>query len=234
MRRFWNEISLAALAEGFTLCFDGRQMRLSDGAALLLPRRRVAEAVAAEWRALGEEFSPDDLPLTRLAGTARNRIAPDPAPTIAALARYGASDLLCYRAEAPARLAERQEILWQPWLDWAARALDAPLAVTAGLMPIAQPPASLAALEATLAAQDAETLAALGVMVPALGSLVLGLAVALEALPAAAAHDLAELESDFQAEIWGLDRAARARRARIGGEIAEAARFLGLAREEEA
>ena len=131
MRRFWNEISLAALAEGFTLCLDGRQMRLADGAALLLPRRRVAEAVAAEWRALGEEFSPDDLPLTRLAGTARNRIAPDPAPTIAALARYGASDLLCYRAEAPATLARRQEALWQPWLDWAARTLDAPLAVYA-------------------------------------------------------------------------------------------------------
>lgn len=234
MRRFWNEISLAALAEGFTLCLDGRQMRLADGAALLLPRRRVAEAVAAEWQAIGEEFSPDDLPLTRLAGTARNRIAPDPAPTIAALARYGASDLLCYRAEAPATLARRQETLWQPWLDWAAGALDAPLAVTTGVMPVAQPPASLAALEATLAVQDAETLAALGVMVPALGSLVLGLAVALEALPAGAAHDLAELDSDFQAEIWGLDRAARARRARIGCEIAEAARFLGLAREEEA
>ena len=42
-----------------------------------------------------------DTPLTRLAGTALERIAPDPAPTVDAIARYGETDLLCYRAETP-------------------------------------------------------------------------------------------------------------------------------------
>ena len=45
-----------------------------------------------------------DTPLTRLAGTAQQRIAPDPAPTIDAIARYAESDLLCYRAETPEEL----------------------------------------------------------------------------------------------------------------------------------
>lgn len=233
MRRFWKEASLAALPAGFALHLDGRVMRLADGTELRLPHRALAQAVAAEWQALGEEFSPDDLPLTRLAGTALNRIAPDPAPTVAALARYGESDLLCYRAEAPAPLVRRQETLWQPWLEWAAQTFGAPLRVTTGLMPLAQPEASLAALRAALAGQDGVTLAALGVMVPALGSLVLGLAVAGGAVAGREAHDLAELEGDYQAEIWGIDAEAAARRARIGREIAEAARFLVLAQEDE-
>ena len=60
-----------------------------------------------------------DVPLTRLAGTAQERIAPDPEPVVLELARYGEADLLCYRAEGPEALAQRQHAQWQPWLDWA-------------------------------------------------------------------------------------------------------------------
>jgi chaperone required for assembly of F1-ATPase len=66
--------------------------------------------------------------------------------------------------------------------------------------------------------------------VPALGSLVLGLALVVGTLAAPAAHALACLDELFQAELWGHDLVADERRRIIGEDVALAARFLELAR----
>jgi chaperone required for assembly of F1-ATPase len=80
-------------------------------------------------------------------------------------------------------------------------------------------------------ALDSWALAALGVAVPALGSLVLGLALAEQRLDPAAAHALGALEELFQAEQWGEDAQAAARRQAVADEIALAARLIVLTRE---
>ncbi|HEY4254007.1 MAG TPA: ATP12 family protein [Roseomonas sp.] len=234
MKRFWN----AAIAErqadgGFVVLLDGRPVRLpGEALTLRLGNAALAEAVALEWAAAGGakdgEFSADDLPLTRLAGTAQARIAPDPAPTVAGLAAYGETDLLCYRAPEPA-LAARQAALWQPLLDWAALTHDAPLVTTTGLMPVTQPASSLAALRAGLARCPPLALAALSVAVPALGSLVLGLALAAGHIDAEAAVTLASLDEAYQEKIWGQDAEALARRQRMASDVGLAARLLALA-----
>ncbi len=173
-----------------------------------------------------------DTPLTRLAGTAQERIAPDPAPTVDAIARYGETDLLCYRAETPRDLVQRQSRMWQPWLDWAALTHDAPLRVTTGVGYIKQHHDSIAALRRVVGRMDAYALAGLGIAVPALGSLVLGLALAEGAVNAETAAALGALDELFQAELWGEDAEAAARRAAVGADIALAARFIALTRGE--
>jgi chaperone required for assembly of F1-ATPase len=204
------------------------------GASLSVPGRVLAEAVAEEWRGAGGgrggDMSYADLPLTRLAGTAQERIAPDPEPVALELARYGETDLLCYRAEAPDALVRRQEEAWQPWLDWAERRFGARLRTTTGIVHVPQDPAALAALAEAVARLDPLSLAALGVAVPLLGSLVLGLAMADGALDAETAHRIAGLDELFQAELWGLDEEAEARRARVAADLAAAGRLLALAR----
>lgn len=233
MKRFWDEATVAEEAGGFAVRLDGRPVRLPGGGTLSVPRWALAEALAAEWRVAGGgkggEMRWDDVPLTRLVGTAAERIAPDPAPTVAALAKYGETDLLCYRGEEP-ELAAAQAREWDPWLGWAAEALGAPLAVTAGITHRPQPSASLRALEAVVAAESPLGLAALGVLVPSLGSLVLGLAVARGALAAEEAHRLSILDELHQEARWGLDWEAEERRTRVAGEIATAARLAALAR----
>jgi chaperone required for assembly of F1-ATPase len=236
MKRFWDTATVAPAGQGFAVLLDGRPMRLPGGAELSVRPRSLAEAIAAEWQAaggaIGGEMSFADTRLTRLAGTAQQRIAPDPASTIDAIARYGESDLLCYRAAAPQELVQRQARAWQPWLDWAALTHDAPLRVTTGVAPVRQPPDSVAALRRTVAALDVEVLAALGIAVPALGSLVLGLALAAGRLNAPAAHALGALDELFQAEQWGEDAEAAARGAAVAADIALAAQFIALAREQ--
>lgn len=228
MKRFWKDAIAEPVEQGFAILLDGRPMRLPGGMVLHVGPPMLAQEIAAEWQAVGPEMSFADTPLTRLSGTAQERIAPDPFPTIDAIARYAESDLLCYRAEAPPRLVERQEALWQPWLDWAASAYSAPLRVTTGVAPVRQHRGSIAALRDAVSRYDPYALAALGIAVPALGSLVLGLALAEGRLGASDAFALGALDELFQAELWGEDAEAAARRAAIGADIALAERMLGL------
>ena len=234
MLRFWDTAAVAPTEGGFAVLLDNKPMRIPGGKPLTVAAPALAEAVAAEWRqaggAKGGAMTMDDVPLTRLAGTAQDRIAPDPAPVVAALAQYAESDLLCYRAEAPAALVVRQAHAWQPWLDWAARQYGARLDVTTGIMHRAQDPAALDAIRRAMAGQSVPTLAALGIAVPLLGSAVLGLALAEGALDAVTAHDLASLDELFQVESWGEDAEAEARRQRIAEDIALAERFIRLSR----
>ena len=63
------------------------------------------------------------MPLTRLANSIIDGVAPAPAPVAAEIEKYLAADLLCYRAGEPERLRERQAKAWDPILDWARNAL---------------------------------------------------------------------------------------------------------------
>ncbi len=235
MKRFWNDVATVADADGWRVLLDGKPVRLPDGPPLVLPRRVMAEAVAAEWRAAGGEkggeMSYADVPLTRLAGTAQARVAAAVEPVALELARYAETDLLCYRAEHPAELVRRQQAVWDPWLDWADRRYGARLRVTAGIVHVAQEPAALAALAGAVAALDVPTLAALGIAVPLLGSLVLGLALADGAVDAEQAHAASLLDEHFQEEQWGEDADAIARRGRVADDLALADRFLRLTRD---
>jgi chaperone required for assembly of F1-ATPase len=234
VKRFWESASVALDGSGYFIQLDGRPMHLPGGAALRIEAESLAKAVAGEWQAAGGgkggEMSFADTPLTRLAGTAQRRIAPDPAPTIDAIARYAESDLLCYRAETPPELVDRQERAWQPWLDWVALTYGAPLRVSCGIVHVKQHRGSVAALREAVAALDIAALAALGIAVPALGSLVLGLALAEGQLVAATAHALGALDELYQTEVWGEDAEAAARRAAIAADVALAGRFLQLTR----
>lgn len=226
------------MADFYAVLLDGKPIQLpgrtKGNAALLVPGAALAQAVADEWQAAGRdnggEMSFADTPLTRLVGTAQDRIAGNREPVVDALAQYGESDVLCYRAETPIALAQRQTERWQPWLNWAVLEIDAPLRTTTGIVHVAQPETSLRALRAAVARFDPVTLAALGVVIPALGSLVLGLAMARGELGAVEAYALGALDELFQVELWGEDADALARRIGIAEDVAIAGRLMDLVR----
>ncbi|WP_298673294.1 ATP12 family chaperone protein [uncultured Sphingomonas sp.] len=223
MKRFWKEVALDA---DRVVTLDGRPVRTPGRAPLALPSAALAEAVAHEWRAVGETVDPRAMPLTGLANAAIDRIAPEPSPFITDIARYAETDLLCYRADSPAELVARQEAAWEPLLDWARRRYDIHFATTAGVMHIAQPEATLTRLAEAVAACDPFTLAALQAIVSATGSLIGSLALADGAIEAEALWRAAQIDEDWQAEQWGEDElATRARDAKRASYDA-AVRFL--------
>ena len=227
MKRFWTEVSVGP---DRVVSLDGRPVRTPGRVPLALPTDALADAVAAEWRSVGERVDPRAMPLTGLANAAIDRIAPDPAAFAAGLARYGASDLLCYRAAAPAELAARQAVAWDQVLDWARWRYDVRIEVATGVVPVAQPPATLQRLGDAVAALDAWTLAALSPVVTITGSLLLGLALVEGAVGPEAAWDAAHVDEDWQAERWGEDALAAQARGNRHREYDAAVLFLGAAR----
>jgi chaperone required for assembly of F1-ATPase len=230
VQRFYKQATVEAVDGGFTVALDGRPVRTPAKAALVVTSQALAAAIAAEWQAQAGVIHPSALPLTRLASTALDLVVPRRAEIAAGIARYAGTDLVCYRAAHPPDLAERQQRAWQPLIDWVATRYDAPLSVTAGVVPQPQPEASLAALAACVAAQDAMTLVALDLTTAACGSLVLALALLEGRIDAEAAFALSQLDESFEIEQWGEDAEQTKSRAARRDDILLAARFLALLR----
>ncbi len=229
-RASWDAGPPGAAGGGFRVLLDGKAVKTPAKAEMALPGQALAEAVAAEWQAQGEEVEARSLVLTGLAWAAIDRVGPGREGVVDELAGYAAHDPICYHAEAPADLAARQRERWQPLLDWAARALGAPLAVTSGVVSIEQPPEALAALRRAVAARDDFELTALSAAAGAAGSLVIALALVAGRIDAEAAFEAAQLDESYQIERWGEDPEAARRRAAIKADLEAAARFLAMLR----
>jgi chaperone required for assembly of F1-ATPase len=227
-KRFWRRAAAVASEGGHAIALDGRRARTPGKAALILPTRALADLVAAEWDAQGEVVDPRSMPATRMANAAIDRVTHRREEVAAALAAYGASDLLCYRADGPAALVARQAAAWDPQLAWAERALGARLAVTTGVMAVPQDPVVLARLSAQVLAFDPFRLSAFHELVVLSGSLVLAFAVVHGALDPATAWNLSRIDEDWQAEQWGRDAEAEAAAAFRRAEFLGAARFFRL------
>ena len=226
MKRFYKA---AHVREGAVL-LDERPVKTPARHALALPTAALAEAVAAEWNAQGEEVDPRAMPLTGLANAAIDRVAPDKEAFAAGLALYGESDLLCYRADAPAALVARQAAAWDPILAWARRRYDVDFAAVTGIVHRAQPAHTIAQLRQAVAARDSFELAALSPLVTISGSLLVALALAEEAIDLEPAWAAATVDEAWQAEQWGEDEEASARIALRRAEFEAADRFLRLLR----
>ncbi|MGI4948459.1 MAG: hypothetical protein ACRYHC_07170, partial [Janthinobacterium lividum] len=93
-----------------------------------------------------------------------------------------------------------------------------------------QPPATITRLGEAIAARDAWQLAALSPIVTLTGSLILALAAAEEAIDPDTAWRASELDTDWQAELWGADPLAEEARLTRRAEYDAAVRFLTLVR----
>jgi chaperone required for assembly of F1-ATPase len=228
MKRFYKTAEVVADSGRFAIALDGKAVRTPMGQAMALPSAALAEAVAGEWLAQQEVVRPKSMVLTSIVNTAIDRIGPNRPFMVEQLLRFAETDMLCYRVDQPTELAARQHTAWQPILDWAAAQFGADLATTTEVTAVAQPADSLAALSRALARHDEFRLAALSTAVGAMGSLILGLALAEGRLTADEAFALAQLEESFQNERWGEDDEAVSRRAGLRIEVEAAATVLRL------
>ena len=206
--RFYKEVAVGRAEGGHTVLLDGRPIKTPARAALVLPSARLAEAVAAEWAAQDEHIDPASMWLTKLANTAVDRVATRRDEVIGELLGFAGADLVCYRADHPQELADRQEAVWGPLLDWIEKALDVRFAVTQGLAPITQPRGARDAVETAFGRLDAFSLTGLHNAVTLTGSAVIGLALVHRRLDADAAFDAAHIDEAWQAEHWCEDAEA--------------------------
>jgi chaperone required for assembly of F1-ATPase len=230
VKRFYSKVGIEQAEGGWCVTLDERPIRTHRGAVQLVPARSLAELLAGEWRAQGEEVDPKAFVFRDIADYAIDMVAPDRATAIATTLRFAESDTLCYRADPDEPLYRRQQELWEPLIAQCESSHGVALERVSGIVHRPHPPETLAKLRQTLEVKDDFTLAALQNLASLATSLVTGLAV-LE--PDANAEELfaaANCEEDWQAEQWGWDVDAKKRRdARLAGFLA-AASFANAAR----
>ena len=228
-KRFYKSATVESAEGGWTVHLDARPLRTPGKSALIVPTLPLAEAVAEEWNAQTGKIDPTVMPLTRTANSAIEKVAPQKAAVADMLAEYGDSDLLCYRADHPDELVQRQQQGWDPMLTWAAETLGARLAPRVGVMHEPQDPGALAALRAEVHKLDSFELAPFHDLVALSGSLVLGLAVS-HGHPAAEIWHLSRIDESWQEEMWGADEEAAEVSEIKRTAFLQAERFLRLCR----
>jgi len=137
LKRFYKEVSVKpADSGGYAVVLDGRPLRTPARLALAVPSEPLALANTEEWRAQEDTVDVRSMPLTGMAFTAIDLVSGRRGEVISEIAAYAQIEMLCYRAEWPPDLAERQDAVWQPLLDWAAGHFGADLHTTGGILPI--------------------------------------------------------------------------------------------------
>ena len=231
LRRFYREAAPGPVAGGHGVLLDGKTAKTAGGAVLAAPTPELAAVLAAEWEAQVELIDFNVMPATRLAFTVIDRGVAVHADLAREAARYAGADTLCYPAERPRALAERQAALWTPWRDWANGTLGLRFETAGAVLHHTQSPETLAGVEAIAAALDPFSLAGVVFACGLYGSAILALAVQRRALDAVEAFELSRAEEVFQAEQWGLDAEAEARTQAHRAEAAMLAPwFAALAR----
>ena len=69
-KRFYRTVSVEGAPPAVRVLLDGKPIRTPAKRELALPSRALAEAVAAEWEAQGDQIDPAAMPLTRLINSA--------------------------------------------------------------------------------------------------------------------------------------------------------------------
>jgi chaperone required for assembly of F1-ATPase len=229
-KRFYATASTGARDDGHAILLDGRAVKTPQKNVFALPTSTLAEAVAAEWAAQGEYIDPATMPLTRLANSILDGVRLQREAVADEITRYLGNDLVCYRAESPWALAERQSIAWDPVLDWAEDRYGARFLCTEGIVHVAQDPDAIAAIGRTLDGLSIWQLGALHVMTTLTGSSLLALMVSEGALAPSDAWSRAHIDEDWTIEHWGADAEATARRAFSTTEFEAACHLLNATR----
>ena len=211
-KRFYKEAGVAKVEGGFAITLDGRPIRTPSSRQVVIPARALADAVASEWSAQGETIDPVTMPLTRIANSVVEGVVDRVELVTDDLAKYLETDLLFYRAGHPEGLVAREAAHWDPVLFWAAEALGAHFILSEGIMHVKQPDEALRAARAALPG-DAWSVAALHMVTTLTGSALLGLALAHGMRDAGQVWAAAHVDEDWNADQWGVDEEAAARRA---------------------
>jgi chaperone required for assembly of F1-ATPase len=232
--RFYQAATVGEGADGFQVLLDGRPVRTPARALLAAPVRELAQAIAAEWQAQQDKVDPAVMPLTRLANSIIDGVAPAPQPVAAEIEKYLGTDLLFYRAAGPEGLVASQRRHWDPVVEWAREKFGARFVLVEGVMHVAQPEAAIAAAVKAIPSganiHDPWRLGALDVVTTLTGSALLALALAARRVTTDDAWTAAHVDEDWNMQFWGRDEVILARRAYRFAEMQAAASVLDALR----
>ena len=113
-KRLYKDVSVFSIGEGYGIALDGNIIKTPAATVLFTECLPLIEAVAMEWAGQKLEIHIQSLPLFRLLVASMEDVGPKREEVNRKTLQFGATDLLCYRAQDPPELINRQEKKWQP------------------------------------------------------------------------------------------------------------------------
>ena len=216
MKRFYKEVAVEEADGGWRVKLDGRPIKTQLGSPQIVPTQAAARLLAGEWAAQGEEIDPKSFVFRDLADFAIDMVRPDRQATIDKLLSFAGTDTLCYFADPDQPLWQRQQEAWEPLVSACEAAHGIRLERVSGVVAKPNSDETISALRKRLESEDDFALAALVTMASLAASLVVPLAVLEDTADAENLFAAANLEEDWQAELWGWDHEAeKARKLRL-------------------
>ncbi len=229
MKRFYKKVSVEAEDGGWRVKLDGRPIKTAGGNPQVLPSEPLAHAMAREWDMQGEEIDATAFQMRDLADYTIDVVQTGRKPVIEELLPYAETDTLCYRGEEGEALRARQDATWEPLLTSAERRWGIHFERVCGVIHKPQPAETLEQLKSVLSVRTDFELAALKMLSSLAASLVIALTALEPGADGIALWDAANLEEDWQAELWGEDAEAAERRQLRQDAFLLAIRFASLA-----
>ncbi len=224
-KRFYKQVSIS---DDNRVLLDDRVVKTPMKAALALPNRALAEAVAREWSDQVDQINPAQMRITKLANTAIDRVATERMKMLGEIVQYSGSDLVCYRALSPERLVRRQAEFWDPVITFVNVRLGASFKATTGVVHSQQDAETLLLFGKHVESLDPFKLVAFHHAMAQTGSALLTCMMLEHAIDQDAAWHVAMLDEEYQSEEWGRDDEADIRRANQKAEFDAAVKFAGL------
>lgn len=230
MKRFWKEVTVAQVNDGWQVALDGRLIKTQGKHAQIVPSRALAELLAREWSMQGEEVDPASFPHRDMVDYAIDMIASGEDDVVTKLLGFMDTDTLCYRADPDEAFYRHQLERWEPLLTAFEQREGVKVERASGVLHRPQPAETLNSLKVKLESLDPQLLAALFTLTSLSASLVIGLTSLEDNADAEVLWSAANLEEDWQIELWGEDYEAAARRERRFGDFKRAMEFARAAR----
>ena len=196
----------------YTILLDGRKLRTPAKRGLVIPSRKLAEAVRNEWDYQVDYVEPSSMPLTSLCYTAIDQVAGEKEWTRGNVIRYLRNDTLCYWVgmEDEGRVIRRmQEDRWGKVIEWVKSddgLGEEPYIETGigGRGGLKHPDELVLKAENMLKDMDLWELTAMQSLTMETKSCLLGLACMSTAVTVEEACKAGRVEEDFNIEQWGL------------------------------
>ena len=218
LKRFYKQVKVEDGDVGFRITLDGRDLKTPAKRKLRIPTESLAIALAQEWDNQEKHIDAMTMPMMGLVSTAIDRIGQMRDGVVDQIAKYGETDLICYRTDEDP-LAERQNKAWTPFIGWAKDKFDIEFNVSTSIMHVAQPPETLENIyEAVNVFNDWE-LAALSSATHCTGSVVIALALMDGFVDESLAFEASQVDETYQIELWGEDFEAKDRRDAIQRDL---------------
>lgn len=230
MKRFWKEVTVEPEGDGWQVALDGRRLKTQGKRAQVVPSRALADLLASEWAMQGEEVDPAGFVHRDMTDYAIDMIATGEDDVVAKLLGFMETDTLCYRADPDEALYRRQLEMWEPLVTAFEAREGVKVERASGVLHRPQPAETLATLKARLEELDPLVIAPLFTLTSLAASLVVGLAALEDGAGPEALWNAANLEEDWQIELWGADHEAMALRERRLGEFTRTLEFARAAR----